>query len=128
MPPNCADSFASLYTSVVLLAAPATQDAQSLVSTVLSELQRGHHPSKVLRNRAKAAAIWEVWQLREYWFQSYQQADDKVALIQGLPWIGGKTASMLASLCDLSVQDPVTAPSFRRLPGRANPPAAAAPI
>ncbi|MBN3729439.1 hypothetical protein [Burkholderia sp. Tr-20390] len=94
--PGSAELFAQEHAFVVCNSGMRAQIASTIYRKVMGALLDGQHPSTVFGHKGKSEAMWAVWQNRADWFSRYWAADDKVAFLGSLPWIGDITKWHLA--------------------------------
>ncbi len=70
--------------------------ARPIYNRVRDALRDGRNVSEVFGHPGKAAAIQDIWDRRAALFVAYQDADDKIAFCETLPWIGPITKYHLA--------------------------------
>lgn len=81
---------------VVLNSGMKNQVAEKIWKKVCPAVIRGEGASSVFGHKGKCAAIDGVYERRDEWFQTYQQAGDKLSFLETMPWIGGITKYHLA--------------------------------
>lgn len=104
--PANAELFAQEHAFVVCNSGMRAQIAAMIYRKVMGALVGGAHPSSVFGHKGKSEAIWTVWQERAEWFSRYHEADDKVAFLGSLPWIGEITKWHLAKNFGVDVVKP----------------------
>jgi len=104
--PTSADLFVREYIFVVCNSGMLAQIARVIYSKVISALEAGMHPTSVFGHAGKSAGIWAVWSDREVWFSRFNEAADKVAFLESMPWIGPITKWHLAKNFGLDVAKP----------------------
>lgn len=84
------------YAWVVLNSGMKNQVAAGIWRKVRPVVEGGGTAASVFRHQGKAGAIDRVFQGREDYLQQYLLAEDKIAFIRGMPWIGPITCWHLA--------------------------------
>ncbi len=104
----CEDSeeFFGQYVWVVLSSGMKNQIARQIEKKVDAALKAGVSVSTVFGHPGKAAAIDMMRAKHAVFFSLYQAAEDKVAYLGTLPWIGGITKWHLAKNLGLDVVKP----------------------
>lgn len=62
--------------------------ARVIYEKVMNALAEGNHPFTVFKHTGKALAINTIWLNRNQLFDNYFLAEDKLAWLEALPWIG----------------------------------------
>ncbi|MBR8426242.1 hypothetical protein [Burkholderia cenocepacia] len=104
--PVSAELFAQEHAFVVCNSGMRAQIASTIYRKVMGALLDGAHPSTVFGHKGKSEAMWSVWRDRAEWFARYHLADDKVAFLGSLPWIGEITKWHLAKNFGVDVVKP----------------------
>ena len=81
---------------VVLNSGMRAQVAAGIWARVRPTVQNGGRAGDVFGHKGKSAAIDHVWANREALLAEYLLAEDKIACLRGLPWIGAITCWHLA--------------------------------
>lgn len=84
------------YAWVVLNSGMKNQIAQKIWNKVRPAVLGGKSASSVFGHKGKAMAIDGVYAKRAQWFNEYLKAEDKLAFLEAMPWIGGITKYHLA--------------------------------
>ena len=105
-PPENADAFAEAAIYVVCNSGMANTVAQAIFERCMAALQDGGLASDVFGHPGKRAAIDCIWAERAELFAAYLEADDKLAQLQTLPFIGEITALHLAKNLGANVAKP----------------------
>lgn len=116
-PPEDAEQFALEAIFVICNSGMNHKVARGIFERVKAELRRGVCIDPAMRKRflglppvfghaGKCQAIDRIWSLREYYFDGYMAADDKVAFCGTLPWIGEITKFHLAKNFGADVAKP----------------------
>ena len=95
-PPETARAFWSEYAWVVLISGMREQGARVSWDRFASALRIDRPVFSAFKHPGKAAAIQRGGDEQEAWFAAYQSAEDKLAYLRALPWIGGITVYHLA--------------------------------
>lgn len=80
--------------------------ARGIFQRCTAALQDSSAVFAVFKHPGKAAAIETIWRDRERLWDGYLSAADKLAFLQGLPWIGGITKYHLAKNFGADVAKP----------------------
>lgn len=94
------------YIWVVINAGMKNQIARQIFDKVRVALFGGKSASSVFHHEGKAKAIDKMWATYQKEFVWYQQADDKIAHLKSLPWIGDITKYHLAKNLGFDVAKP----------------------
>lgn len=94
--PLTAELFAEEAIYVICNSGMANVVGLSIYNRCLAALRGGGAATDVFRHPGKAAAIDRIWLGRVALFGAYQAADDKIAQLRTLPFIGEVTALHLA--------------------------------
>jgi len=70
--------------------------ARKIESRVLQAIHEGRPVAEAFGHKGKATAMQYIWDNRENLFGRYICAEDKLAFLESLPWIGGVTKFQLA--------------------------------
>lgn len=95
-PPADAKSFAEEVVFVICNSGMKNTIARQIYRRCIDALCEARPVADVFGHKGKAAAIEHVWHGRQQIFADYLAADDKLAFLQALPWIGGITKFHLA--------------------------------
>jgi hypothetical protein len=95
-PPADAITFFCEYGWVVVNSGMRNQVAARIWERVIAALSSGERVFTAFKHPGKAAAIQLVWDQREDFYAQYMQAEDKIAFLADLPWIGQITKWHLA--------------------------------
>lgn len=87
-PPVDAVEFAQESIFVICNSGMKNTVARGIFDRCMGALEAGVPVFEVFKHPGKAAAIEHIWANRESLLQSYLQADDKLANVGSLPWIG----------------------------------------
>lgn len=104
----CPDAFHFFleYCFVVVNSGMKAQIAQGIFEKILKALNAGNLVASVFGHKAKAQAIQEAWRAQYSIFDHFAVADDKLAYLEHLPWIGPITKYHLAKNLGLNVCKP----------------------
>ena len=91
-----ADEFAERVIYVICNSGMANIVAGVIYGRCMAALRGGEPASGVFGHPGKGPAIDRIWQEREALFAGYNDAEEPVAYLQSLPWIGEVTALHLA--------------------------------
>jgi hypothetical protein len=80
--------------------------AEPIYRRCMDALAAGTSATDVFGHPGKAAAIDRIWAEREQLFAGYLAADDQLAFLAGLPWIGAVTRYHLAKNLGADVAKP----------------------
>lgn len=105
-PVSNALSFWREFAFVVLNSGMRAQVASGIWERVQPVVEAGGSASEVFGHKGKAQAIDLVWRNREALLADYLQAQDKLAFIRAMPWIGPITCWHLAKNYGLDVAKP----------------------
>ena len=94
--PTDADAFFAEYGWVVCNSGMRNSVAEGIWSRVTAAIREGLPVAEVFGHPGKAAAIQLVWDHCGDYFARYMEAEDKIAFIASLPWIGQITKWHLA--------------------------------
>jgi hypothetical protein len=94
----CEDSFSFFieYGWVVVNSGMKNQVAEKIWGRILDAITKEIPIFEVFKHRGKSAAIEYVWGNRYQLFKEWKAADDRLAFLQKLPWIGPITKWHLA--------------------------------
>jgi hypothetical protein len=95
-PPTSAVEFAYEAIFVICNSGMKNTVARGIYDRVVPALQAGRPVLEVFRHPGKAAAIEQIWRKKTQLLAAYLLADDKLANLEALPWIGGITKYHLA--------------------------------
>lgn len=98
--------FAREYVWVVLNSGMKNQVARIIMNKVWPALEAGHSASSVFGHAGKCAGIDKVYEDRAKIFSEYVIANDKLAFLEALPWIGPITKYHLAKNLGMDVAKP----------------------
>ena len=84
------------YCWVVINAGLREQVARKIFNAVMDAVLGGYHPRVRFKHVGKTKALWEVWQHRDRYLAEYKAAEDPLAYLETLPWIGEITKYHLA--------------------------------
>ena len=105
-PADGADDFAARAIYVICNSGMAYSAGNAIYTRCMAALMQGTPVTTSFGHPGKAAAIEHIWQNREPLFQAYNAADDPVAALEALPWIGAVTALHLAKNLGADVAKP----------------------
>lgn len=105
-PATSAEEFAERTIYVICNSGMANPAANVSYLRCLTALRACTPVAAVFRHPGKAPAIERIWAEREQLFTTYNQADDPVAALEALPWIGQVTALHLAKNLGADVAKP----------------------
>ena len=105
-PPDSADEFAEQTIYVICNSGMANTVARVIYDRCMDALRNGDSVTEVFRHPGKSLAIDAIWRERDRHFFEYLSADDKVAALRALPWIGDITALHLAKNFGADVAKP----------------------
>lgn len=91
-----ADDFFAEYMWVVVSSGMKNQIAELIDERLWGAIREGKPLCSVFRHKGKVKAIEQVLKERELYYELYQQAEDKLAHLESLPYIGGITKYHLA--------------------------------
>ncbi|HMF60921.1 MAG TPA: hypothetical protein VK595_11145, partial [Vicinamibacterales bacterium] len=94
-PTDALDFFAE-YGWVVVNSGMRNQVAQRIWGRIVDALNVDQPVTSAFGHPGKAAAIQRVWNERQDFYARYMAADDKIAFLADLPWIGPITKWHLA--------------------------------
>lgn len=80
--------------------------ARLVQGRVLGAIREGRPVSSGFRHPGKAAAMQDIWDGREGYFRGFLAAEDKLAYLKSLPWIGDITKYHLAKNCGIDCAKP----------------------
>lgn len=89
--PADAEAFFREYAFVVVNSGMKATIAGPIFRRIMEALHRGETVRSAFGHPGKAAGIQRVYDEREAWFQRYREAEDKLAFLRAMPWIGGIT-------------------------------------
>jgi len=92
---NSLDFFCE-YAWVVINSGMKNQVAQVIWDRVKAALAEGKSVYSAFKHQGKSKAIQYVWENQERLFEQYLDAEDKMAYLESIPWIGGITKYHLA--------------------------------
>lgn len=105
-PPATAEDFALEVIYVICNSGMRFLVARGIYDRVTRALAHGGSSAKVFGHPGKCAAIDAIWKDRAALFRQYQAAGDKLAMIEGIPWIGGITKYHVAKNFGLQYAKP----------------------
>ncbi|MGB7371844.1 hypothetical protein [Erythrobacter sp.] len=105
-PATTAEDFAERAIYVICNSGMANAAANVIYQRCLAALYDGVAVASVFRHPGKAPAIERIWADREQLFAAYSDADDPIAALEALPWIGAVTALHLAKNLGANVAKP----------------------
>lgn len=94
--PACAKTFALEAIFVICNSGMKNTVARRIYEKVVEALRTGRPVLDVFGHAGKVAAIEFIWRSRQELHAGYLAADDKLAYLEALPWIGGITKYHLA--------------------------------
>jgi hypothetical protein len=94
--PRDEDAFALEAIFVICNSGMKNTVARLIFEKVRAALMNDRATFEVFRHPGKAAAIDHIWRNRGVFFIDYHVAEDKLAYLETLPWIGGITKYHLA--------------------------------
>jgi hypothetical protein len=100
------DRFADATIYVICNSGMANNVAAGIFERCRAALREGRPVSAVFKHPGKARAIESIWHNRAQLFAAYLAAEDKVAALRELPWIGEITALHLAKNFGADVAKP----------------------
>jgi hypothetical protein len=106
LPPDEPGSFAREAIFVICNSGMRFTVAKGIYDRVMDAIGNGQSASTAFGHKGKASAIDHIWQNRGRLFREYQLAQDKLAYLEGLPWIGGITKYHLAKNFGADVAKP----------------------
>lgn len=104
--PVKAEDFAERAIYVICNSGMANTVATAIYSRCLVALHAGETATSVFKHPGKAPAVDLIWSEREHLFSKYLEAEDPLAALQALPWIGEVTALHLAKNLGADVAKP----------------------
>jgi len=105
-PPANADDFAAEIIFVICNSGMKHTVARRIYDRVMEGMRMGQVVQASFKHPGKCAAIAEIWRLRRSMFRRYCSAHDKLAFIEGLPWIGKITKYHVAKNFGLQYAKP----------------------
>lgn len=105
-PATSSEEFAERTIYVICNSGMANTVAAVIYTRCLDALRESTPVASVFRHPGKAPAIERIWAEREQLFAAYNQADDPVAALEAMPWIGQVTALHLAKNLGANVAKP----------------------
>jgi hypothetical protein len=105
-PPADRDFFAREIIFVICNSGMKNTVARQIFDRVGAALVAGRPVIEVFRHPGKAAAIERIWRDREHLFREYFAAEDQLAFVAELPWIGGITKYHVAKNFGMQVAKP----------------------
>ena len=105
-PPDGPDDFAEQTIYVICNSGMANTVATLIYDRCMNALRIGDSVTGVFRHPGKSLAIDAIWRERERHYADYMAAEDKVAELRALPWIGDITALHLAKNFGANVAKP----------------------
>ncbi len=105
-PPVDCEQFAMEAISVICNSGMKNTVARGIFQRCRDALAEEKPVREVFKHPGKAAAIDSIWRNRELRFFDYCYADDKLAYLETLPWIGGITKYHLAKNFGADVAKP----------------------
>lgn len=105
-PPENAEEFAKQTIYVICNSGMANTVATVIHNRCLEALLDDRSATEVFGHPGKSAAIDAIWRERADHFAAFNAADDKVAALRELPWIGDVTALHLAKNFGADVAKP----------------------
>lgn len=99
-------AFTAEFIWVVLNSGMKNQVAQKIRDRIYDALKDGRDISEVFGHKGKVAAIKYVLENQAELFRQYQEADDKLAYLKSLPWIGDITKYHLAKNLGVDTMKP----------------------
>ncbi len=105
-PPVDPDAFAREAVFVICNSGMQHVVARRIFDAVMAALASGAPAATAFRHPGKAAAIDAIWAGRDRLLAGYLEAEDGLAFLAGLPWIGGITKYHLAKNLGLDVAKP----------------------
>jgi hypothetical protein len=90
------EDFAREHAFVVCNSGMKAQIARKIFERVWAALIAGKDPALVFGHKGKVEAIVHVYELRQQIFAEYLLAQDKLAFLETLPWVGAITKYHLA--------------------------------
>lgn len=106
VPCRTSHAFAAEAIWVILCSGMKAQIARKIQEKVTDAILDNRPVSSVFGHKGKAAAIDNIWKNRDRLFDEYEQAEDKLTYLQGLPWIGPITKYHLAKNLGMDVAKP----------------------
>ena len=105
-PPDGPDDFAQQTIYVICNSGMANTVATVIYDRCMNALRDGESVTGVFRHPGKSLAIDAIWRERERHYADYMAAEDKVAALRALSWIGDITALHLAKNFGADVAKP----------------------
>ncbi len=105
-PASRSEEFAERTIYVICNSGMANAAANAIYQRCLDALRNGVPVVEVFRHPGKAPAIDLIWAERDQLFADYNHADDPIAALEALPWIGEVTALHLAKNLGANVAKP----------------------
>ena len=104
--PESPDTFLQEYAFVVVNSGMKNTIARAIYERVMAALSEGKAVSTAFGHPGKAAAIQAVSDERVEWFSRWGDADDKLAFLESMPWIGPITKYHLGKNYGLDLAKP----------------------
>jgi len=105
-PPTDPEAFAKEVIWVLCCSGMRFTVARLIEGRVLAAIKAGVPVNSVFGHPGKAQAMQNIWDNRHAWFWRYEDAKDKVAFFETLPWIGKITKYHLAKNFGIDVAKP----------------------
>jgi len=105
-PPVNAEQFALEIIYVICNSGMKNTIARAIFERVKAAISEGRSASEVFGHKGKAAAIDRIWRNQELLYFDYFCADDKLAYLEALPWIGPITKYHAAKNFGVDVAKP----------------------
>ncbi len=105
-PPENAEDFALEAIFVICNSGMKNTVARKIYEKILGQLSQSAPVSEVFGHKGKVQAIETIWNNRSELFETYMQAEDKLASCAALPWIGEITKFHLAKNFGADVAKP----------------------
>ena len=104
--PASADDFAVEAVWVLCNSGMKHSVARIIQSRVMDAIHNGRPVREAFGHPGKAAAMQDIWDRRETYFSGFLAAQDRLAYLAGLPWIGNVTKFHLAKNCGIDCAKP----------------------
>lgn len=104
--PETAEAFALEAIWVICNSGMKHSVARLIEGRVMAAIREGRPVSEAFGHKGKASAMQTIWDGREGYFQGLLSADDRLAFLESLPWIGAITKFHLAKNCGIDCAKP----------------------
>jgi hypothetical protein len=104
--PTSGEAFATEAIFVIANSGMKHTVAAGIFKRCMAALKLGEPVSGVFGHKGKAAAMETIWRDRDALLAAYLVAEDKLAYLESLPWVGAITKYHLAKSCGLNFAKP----------------------